>query len=74
VEAFGARVKDLQTGLGDLNDLATAGPLIASLALPSEAAFAAGELLGRRLAEKPARIRRAGKAFARFADAGAYWN
>jgi inorganic triphosphatase YgiF len=72
-EAFAACVKDLQAELGELNDLATAGPLIAGLSLSPEAAFAAGQLLGKRLADKPARIRRAAKAFGKLADAAPFW-
>jgi triphosphatase len=74
VEAFSVPVKDLQTELGELNDLATAAPLIAGLALPPEAAFAAGELLGVRAAGRPKRIQGAAKALARLAAAEPFWN
>jgi inorganic triphosphatase YgiF len=73
VAAFAKRVKALQTELGDLNDLATATPLVASLSLPADAAFAAGELLGLRLAARPARLRRATKVFDKLADAAPFW-
>jgi inorganic triphosphatase YgiF len=73
VRAFTERVKILQTELGELNDLATASPLLESLALAPEAALAAGEMLGKRLAERPRRIRRAGRAFERLATALPYW-
>jgi triphosphatase len=51
-ERFGRRVRDLQTSLGDLNDLAAGGMLAASLARGGQksnqatAAFAAGEIIG----------------------------
>jgi inorganic triphosphatase YgiF len=67
------RVKALQDVLGDLNDLATVGPLVEGLDLASDAAFAAGELAGWRSAGKPALIARAGKAFHRLADADPFW-
>lgn len=72
-KAFAAAVKDLQTELGELNDLATAGPLVESLALPVDAAFVAGQALGLRMAARPARLARAAKAFARLAKAAPYW-
>lgn len=74
VEAFTSPVKDLQTELGELNDLATAAPLIAALVLPPEAAFAAGELLGLRAAGRPKRIQRAAKALTRLAEVEPFWN
>jgi inorganic triphosphatase YgiF len=74
LEAFTSPVKDLQTELGELNDLATAAPLISGLALPHDAAFAAGKLLGLRAATRPKRIRRVARAVARLADARPYWN
>ncbi len=74
VAAFTACVRDLQSELGELNDLATAAPLVATLSLPSDAAFAAGELLGLRAAGKPRRVERAAKALARLADAEPFWN
>jgi inorganic triphosphatase YgiF len=72
-EAFEDRVKDLQTELGELNDLATAGPLVQGLGLPSLAAFAAGELLGQRLTERPRRVRRAAKALRALKHARPFW-
>jgi CHAD domain-containing protein len=65
---FVSRVKDLQTTLGDLNDLAVAGALVASLKLEPDAAFAAGELVGLRMAGKDRLIAKAEKAFKRLAD------
>ncbi|MGH6911138.1 MAG: CHAD domain-containing protein, partial [Phenylobacterium sp.] len=67
-ERFIERAKDLQTTLGDLNDLAVAGALVASLKLEPDAAFAAGELVGLRMAAKPHLIAKAEKAFKRLAD------
>jgi CHAD domain-containing protein len=61
--------KDVQDILGELNDLAVAGPLAASLELKPDAAFAAGELIGLRLAGKDELKARAAKAFKRLADA-----
>jgi CHAD domain-containing protein len=63
------RTKDIQEVLGDLNDLAVAGPLMASLDLKPDAAFAAGELIGLRLAGKDQLKAKAAKAFKRLADA-----
>jgi inorganic triphosphatase YgiF len=65
---FIGRVKDVQTTLGDLNDLAVAGALVASLKLEPDAAFAAGELVGLRMAAKDQLIAKAEKAFKRLAD------
>ena len=65
---FVSRVKDLQATLGDLNDLAVAGALVASLKLEPDAAFAAGELVGLRMAGKDRLIAKAEKAFKRLAD------
>jgi inorganic triphosphatase YgiF len=66
---FISRVKDLQTTLGDLNDLAVAGALVGSLKLDPDAAFAAGELVGLRMAGKARLIAKAEKAFKRLMDA-----
>jgi inorganic triphosphatase YgiF len=74
VETFIGPVRELQTKLGELNDLATAAPLIAALTMTPDAAFAAGELLGLRVAGKPRRVRRVAKAVAQLADARPFWN
>jgi triphosphatase len=66
-------VKELQEALGALNDLVTAEPLIAALSLPSEAAFAAGELVGLKAARKPGLIAQAQKALARLEAAEPFW-
>jgi inorganic triphosphatase YgiF len=73
VHRYLRHLKALQEALGALNDLVTAEPLIAALALPSEAAFAAGELIGRTAAAKPQRIARAAKALARLQAADPFW-
>jgi CHAD domain-containing protein len=62
------RVKDLQEALGDLNDLVVAEPLLGSLPLEPGAAFAAGELLGLRMAGKDRLIAHADRALGRLAD------
>jgi inorganic triphosphatase YgiF len=70
---FIARLKGLQDLLGELNDLATAEPMIAGLALSADAAFAAGELTGRHLAAKPRLVTQAARAMDRFADIKPFW-
>jgi inorganic triphosphatase YgiF len=67
------RLKDLQEALGGLNDLVTAPPLIVALALPSDAAFAAGELVGLKAARKPQLIAQAARALARLEAADPFW-
>jgi inorganic triphosphatase YgiF len=71
--AFVEPLKVLQTELGELNDIATAGPLVASLSLDAGSALAAGEQLGARRAERKARVRRAARALRKLADAKPYW-
>jgi triphosphatase len=66
-------LKDLQEALGVLNDLAAAGPLLASLTLSSEAAFAAGELVGRKAAARPRMVAQAAKAAKRLSAAEPFW-
>jgi inorganic triphosphatase YgiF len=68
---YAARVKDLQEALGELNDVAVAAPLLATLDLAPDAALAAGELLGLRMAARPQLIGRAAKASARLDEARA---
>lgn len=70
---FVDRLKALQEILGALNDIATAEPLTAGLRLSPEAAFAAGDLAGLRMAEKPKLLARAEKALSRLADAEPFW-
>jgi inorganic triphosphatase YgiF len=66
-------VKGLQDVLGELNDLATIGPLVAGLKLKSDAAYAAGELAGWRSAGKAGLIASATKAFDRLEAADLFW-
>lgn len=66
-------VRDLQEALGALNDLVTAEPLIAALALPSDAAFAAGELVGLKAARKPQLVAQAEKALDRLEATEPFW-
>jgi CHAD domain-containing protein len=73
VDRFVGRVKDLQDSLGALNDIATAEPLIASLNLGAEAAYAAGELEGLKLADKSKLIAHAAKAMRRLGEAEPFW-
>ena len=67
------RLKDLQEHLGALNDLAGAEPLIASLTLPPEAAFAAGELVGIKAAARPRLLAQAAKALDRLEASDPFW-
>ena len=67
------RLTDLQETLGALNDLAAAEPLIATLTLSSRAAFAAGELVGLKVAGKPRLIAQAEKALGRLEAAAGFW-
>jgi inorganic triphosphatase YgiF len=66
-------LKGLQETLGDLNDLVTAEPLMAKLSLSPDAAFAAGELVGLKAAEKPRLLAHAGKALDRLEAAEPFW-
>jgi inorganic triphosphatase YgiF len=71
--AFIARLKTVQDELGALNDAAVVGPLLAGLDLDPAAAFAAGELVGLRSADGPARLAAAGKALDRLLAAEPFW-
>jgi len=73
VERFVRRVEDLQDRLGALNDIASAEPLIASLNLCPEAAYAAGELEGLKLADKKKLIADAAKAMHRLGAVDPFW-
>ncbi|MDB5449132.1 MAG: hypothetical protein JWQ52_260 [Phenylobacterium sp.] len=73
VERYVKRLKTLQEVLGELNDIATAEPLIAHLQLPQDAAFAAGELAGLRAAGSGALVDRAAKALDRLNHAEPFW-
>ncbi|MFI4965194.1 MAG: CHAD domain-containing protein [Caulobacterales bacterium] len=74
VERYLHTLKDLQEMLGALNDRAVAEPLVAGLPLCAEAAFAAGELVGRQQAEKPALVARAGKAADKLLTTRPFWD
>jgi len=74
VRRYLQRLKALQAELGALNDLVTAEPLLAGLDLPSEAGFAAGELVGGKAAAKPELIARASKAMDRLHAADRFWD
>jgi triphosphatase len=67
-------LKGLQETLGSLNDLVTAEPLLARLGLPSDAAFAAGELVGRKAAGKDELVARAARALDRLEAAEPFWS
>lgn len=67
------RLKALQDALGELNDIATAEPLTASLDLSPEAAFAAGDLTGLRAADKPKLVHKAEKALKRLEATDPFW-
>jgi CHAD domain-containing protein len=73
VERYLRSLKNLQEVLGALNDLVTAEPLLAGLSLPSDAAFAAGELVGRKAAAKPKLVARAAKAAEKLSKAEPFW-
>lgn len=66
-------LKGVQDELGALNDLATQEAMLANLNLEPEAAFAAGELVGRKAAKKDKHVAKAAKALGRLADAKAFW-
>jgi triphosphatase len=66
-------LRQLQEVLGALNDLVTAEPLIAALALPSDAAFAAGGLVGLKAAAKPRLIATASRALDRLQATDPFW-
>ena len=73
VDRMVERLKALQDALGQLNDIATAETLFTGLDLTPEAAFAAGELEGLRMAGKPKLVASAAKAMDRLADTPAFW-
>jgi inorganic triphosphatase YgiF len=71
---FVEQLKKLQDELGALNDIVTAERLLSGLGLTSEAAFAAGELVGRKSLEKDRRIARAAKALKRLSAVEPFWD
>jgi CHAD domain-containing protein len=73
-ERFIAQLKGLQDELGELNDIVTGESLFIGLGLSSDAAFAAGELVGRRAAaDKPRHIAAAAKSIVRLAETEPFW-
>ncbi|MFC3071324.1 CYTH and CHAD domain-containing protein [Phenylobacterium soli] len=72
-DRFVGRLKTLQDDLGVLNDIATAETLLAGLDLTPEAAFAAGELEGLRMADKAKTLAAAAKALTRLAADRPFW-
>ena len=67
------RLKRLQDALGQLNDMATAEPLIADLNLGPAAAQAADELIGGTLAKKPRGVARAARALSALSVQTPFW-
>ena len=63
------RLRDLQDTLGALNDMASAKPMIATLKLTPEAAFAAGELAGLAAAGRARLLAQARRALTRLTAA-----
>ena len=71
---FGRRLEALQETLGRLNDLVTAEPLLASLSLAPDAAFAAGELVGLKAAGKDRLVAKAAHDLERLLAADPFWD
>jgi inorganic triphosphatase YgiF len=72
-DRFVKRLTQLQDDLGALNDMVTAEALLSRLSLPSDAAFAAGELVGLKAADKVAALDRARASMKRLAKAEPFW-
>ena len=72
-QRFVGRLKGLQDGLGALNDLATAEPLIARLNLAPDPAFEAGKRLGLIACETPAQLDAARRGLKKLATETPYW-
>lgn len=72
-DRFIKALKGLQDELGALNDIVTAETLLGGLGLTSEAAFAAGELVGRKAADKQRHIKAAARALDRLEAAPPFW-
>lgn len=70
---FIKQLKALQDELGAINDMVTAETLLAYLGLSPDAAFAAGELVGRKAADKDRHVAKAAKAIDRLADVESFW-
>ena len=72
-DRFIKTLKALQDELGALNDIVTAETLMSRLGLTSEAAFAAGEVVGRKAADKQRHIKAAAKALDRLEAVQPFW-
>lgn len=72
-DRFIKQLKDLQDELGELNDIVTGETLFKDLGLSADAAFAAGELVGRRAEHKPDHIAAGAKALEKLADTDPFW-
>lgn len=68
------RLKALQEELGALNDIVTAETLMLGLPLGAQAAFAAGELVGRKAGQKQAHVKAAAEALDRLAEVEPFWD
>jgi CHAD domain-containing protein len=68
------RLRELQDELGALNDIVTAETLLTRLDLPAEAAFAAGELVGLRAADKDRHVTQACESLKRLRRIKPFWN
>jgi inorganic triphosphatase YgiF len=73
VRRFVGRMKDLQDELGALNDLTLAEHIAEAVALPPDAAFAAGEITGVQACDKPARLAAAQHALRRLGKTAPFW-
>jgi inorganic triphosphatase YgiF len=67
-------LKALQDELGALNDLATQEAMLAGLPLRADAAFAAGELVGRKATRKDKHVAKAAKALERLENVKTFWS
>lgn len=72
-QKFIKTLKALQDELGAVNDIATAEDLLSSLGLTPEAAFAAGELVGRKATDKKRHVAKAAKALDRLEAVSPFW-
>ena len=70
---FIKHLKALQDELGELNDIVTGETLFLGLGLSPEAAFAAGELVGRRAEHKPRHLHRAAKGLQELTALAPFW-
>jgi triphosphatase len=71
---FVTSLKRLVDALGELNDMATAGPCARAVVGRSpELAFCAGEIVGRRNSDEPRLIARAVRAYRQWSSVGPFW-